>query len=248
MHSLRSAAVQYTNYGTGGAFELPTQNGTLCIISLHVCIDIDECTSSPCGHNCTNTNGSFVCFCNVGYELNEDQYSCDGMHIQPCAVFCFFVWYNYSTVHCVVFPYMDSLHIRVCTLSSTKLNIYLYKKLINAHLKHKLHHSAVISDIDECTVGHLCDHTCNNTEGSYRCGCRSGYMLMLDGMMCRGKNKHCYKCTQYNTIISDINECVDDPGICGDICINTMGSYNCSCSIIGEVLTDDGNCTGKYVT
>ena len=29
MHSLRSAAVQYTNYGMGGAFELPTQGGTL---------------------------------------------------------------------------------------------------------------------------------------------------------------------------------------------------------------------------
>ena len=29
MHSLRSAAMQYTNYGTGGAFELPTQSGTL---------------------------------------------------------------------------------------------------------------------------------------------------------------------------------------------------------------------------
>ena len=28
MHSLRSAAVQFTNYGTGGAFELPTQSGT----------------------------------------------------------------------------------------------------------------------------------------------------------------------------------------------------------------------------
>ena len=28
MHSLQSAAVQYTNYGTGGAFELPTQSGT----------------------------------------------------------------------------------------------------------------------------------------------------------------------------------------------------------------------------
>ena len=28
MHSLRSAAVQYTHYGTGGAFELPTQSGT----------------------------------------------------------------------------------------------------------------------------------------------------------------------------------------------------------------------------
>ena len=28
MHSLGSAAVQYTNYGAGGAFELPTQSGT----------------------------------------------------------------------------------------------------------------------------------------------------------------------------------------------------------------------------
>ena len=27
MHSLWSAAVQYTNYGTGGAFELPMQSG-----------------------------------------------------------------------------------------------------------------------------------------------------------------------------------------------------------------------------
>ena len=52
MHSLRSAAVQYTNYGTGGAFELHTQSGTysnnasiteakiqcLIIIPVNVCI------------------------------------------------------------------------------------------------------------------------------------------------------------------------------------------------------------------
>ena len=31
MHSLRSAAVQYTNYGIGGAFELPTQSGTYAL-------------------------------------------------------------------------------------------------------------------------------------------------------------------------------------------------------------------------
>ena len=29
MHLLQSAAMRYTNYGTGGAFELPTQSGTL---------------------------------------------------------------------------------------------------------------------------------------------------------------------------------------------------------------------------
>ena len=31
MHLLWSAAVQYTNYGTGGAFELPTQSGTYAL-------------------------------------------------------------------------------------------------------------------------------------------------------------------------------------------------------------------------
>ena len=32
MHSLWSAASQYTNYGTGGAFELPKQSGTYIYI------------------------------------------------------------------------------------------------------------------------------------------------------------------------------------------------------------------------
>ena len=38
MHSLRSAAVQYTNYGTGGAFELPTQSGTYIYIYIYIYI------------------------------------------------------------------------------------------------------------------------------------------------------------------------------------------------------------------
>ena len=38
MHLLRSAAVQYTNYGSGGAFELPTQSGTLPNMTSHFAI------------------------------------------------------------------------------------------------------------------------------------------------------------------------------------------------------------------
>ena len=41
MHLLQSARVPYTNYGTGGAFELPTQSRTLNIIQpevLYTCI------------------------------------------------------------------------------------------------------------------------------------------------------------------------------------------------------------------
>jgi len=40
--------------------------------------DIDECLSMPCDveANCTNTNGSFSCMCNIGYAGNG--FSCIG--------------------------------------------------------------------------------------------------------------------------------------------------------------------------
>ena len=46
--------------------------------------DIDECVKDPdaCGQNCTNTNGSFVCSCGMGYILNEDGITCDGMYVE----------------------------------------------------------------------------------------------------------------------------------------------------------------------
>lgn len=34
-----------------------------------VCVDIDECTSQYCDHNCTNTPGSYTCSCNEGFRL-----------------------------------------------------------------------------------------------------------------------------------------------------------------------------------
>ena len=47
-----------------------------------ICIsDIDECTEDPCDHDCTNTNGSFTCSCNNGYELDDNGRSCNGMYI-----------------------------------------------------------------------------------------------------------------------------------------------------------------------
>ena len=43
--------------------------------------DINECTEDSCDHNCTNTNGSFICSCNNGYELDDNGRSCNGMYI-----------------------------------------------------------------------------------------------------------------------------------------------------------------------
>ena len=43
-------------------------------------VDIDECAenSNGCNQLCTNTPGSYACYCNVGYELSSDQKTCVG--------------------------------------------------------------------------------------------------------------------------------------------------------------------------
>ncbi|XP_054469931.1 LOW QUALITY PROTEIN: complement component C1q receptor [Anoplopoma fimbria] len=40
------------------------------------CIDIDECTQTRCEHSCSNSIGSFSCYCNEGFTLSEDGRSC----------------------------------------------------------------------------------------------------------------------------------------------------------------------------
>jgi hypothetical protein len=42
-------------------------------------LDIDECILfGPCGHLCSNTEGSFQCSCMDGYRLEEDSLTCTG--------------------------------------------------------------------------------------------------------------------------------------------------------------------------
>lgn len=49
-----------------------------------VILDIDECTreTTACSHNCTNTDGSFNCTCNIGHFLLEDRVTCRGKYIK----------------------------------------------------------------------------------------------------------------------------------------------------------------------
>ena len=43
-------------------------------------------------------------------------------------------------------------------------------------------------DINECeTENGQCEASCQNTVGSYRCGCPSGLRLQLDGKTCAGE-------------------------------------------------------------
>ena len=42
--------------------------------------DINECNGDHnCDHNCDNVNGSYVCSCDPGYELQSDNRTCEGL-------------------------------------------------------------------------------------------------------------------------------------------------------------------------
>ena len=43
-------------------------------------IDVDECAEDTdgCAQICMDTDGSYFCSCEIGYNLAEDQHDCDG--------------------------------------------------------------------------------------------------------------------------------------------------------------------------
>ena len=44
-------------------------------------LDVNECINNNggCSQNCTNTNGSFFCSCDKGYQLKSDGSTCEGI-------------------------------------------------------------------------------------------------------------------------------------------------------------------------
>ena len=97
-------------------------------------------------------------------------------------------------------------------------------------------------DLDECAENdNFCDQICENTFGSYMCSCEPGYILVND--MCEGK-LITHLSIKYSLYISDINECggVND---CEQSCINSPGSYNCSCSSAFTLNADGRTCNRK---
>ena len=51
------------------------------------------------------------------------------------------------------------------------------------------------ADIDECSENtDGCSQTCNNTEGSFTCGCIEGYLLDVNGTTCKWYVQGDYTC------------------------------------------------------
>uniref|UniRef100_A0A3B4V6E6 Matrilin 3b n=1 Tax=Seriola dumerili TaxID=41447 RepID=A0A3B4V6E6_SERDU len=74
--------------------------------------------------------------------------------------------------------------------------------------------------LDACAQGHSCQHICVNSDNSYYCKCRSGYVLNPDKKTCSRSTT----CAQGHD--------------CQHFCVNTDDSYICKCRL-GYVLNAD---------
>ncbi|MGH0129973.1 UNVERIFIED_CONTAM: hypothetical protein FKN15_025834 [Acipenser sinensis] len=164
------------------------------------CTDTDECwqSPSPCTNaRCENTPGSYRCVCAAGYQPDhqgaectdinecENPLTCPGQECVNSA----------GSFQCVPCQPGYQLQNSRCTVCNRAL--------------------CCVSDVDECSLSpRPCTNgQCENTAGSYRCLCPSGFRLGPQGASC-----------------TDINECRLTPRPCSiGQCENTAGSYRCVC-------------------
>uniref|UniRef100_A0A8C5GNR5 EGF-like domain-containing protein n=1 Tax=Gouania willdenowi TaxID=441366 RepID=A0A8C5GNR5_GOUWI len=84
--------------------------------------------------------------------------------------------------------------------------------------RHRNHKSPYCLDINECEMpDSVCDHECVNTEGSFMCRCRSGYILAPDQQSCLPVH-NCDSSGKSDTLMS--------AGTCSFTCQDFMGMKN----------------------
>ena len=89
--------------------------------------------------------------------------------------------------------------------------------------------TSICKDIDECNTPTNCQHSCENTEGSFHCVCNVGYQLSVNGYNCE-----------------DINECKEGNRVCEYGCENTIGSYKCYCEVWQQLYNETQCSSGIY--
>ncbi|XP_061164593.1 protein crumbs-like isoform X2 [Saccostrea echinata] len=182
------------------------------------CVDIDECTSSPCrnGATCLNLENEYRCVCVAGYTGVKCDANIDECSPQPCQ--------NGATCEDKVNDYLChcspgftdkncSTNINECNNNPCK-NGATCSDQINDYKCHCVAGwtgKTCEVDIDEC-VSQPCKNggTCTDYLNYYNCSCMGGWT---------GK-----QCTV------DINECYSQPCQHGATCHNLQNAYNCTCA------------------
>ncbi|XP_075782988.1 latent-transforming growth factor beta-binding protein 2 isoform X2 [Pelodiscus sinensis] len=171
------------------------------------CQDVDECADkSRCLQGqCFNTEGSYRCLCENGFRYSQEMDDC--VDVDECADFG-------NTV---------------CGTWRCQNTIGSYRCIMGCQPGFHRTPLGDCIDIDECANETLCgSHAfCDNTDGSFRCLCDSGYENWLPGQDC-----------------VDVNECELMLAVCGTaLCENVEGSFLCLClSDNEEYDTETGEC------
>ncbi|KAG8007355.1 Fibulin-2 [Nibea albiflora] len=118
-------------------------------------------------------------------------------------------------------------------------------------------------DLCQLYLGQLCQHTCTNIWGSYRCGCHQGYILQQDGHSCAPVSPDednrvredsppvvptqsttttaTTSTTTTTTTPARLNPCAEN-GPCSQQCTAVAGRAHCSCFPGFSLMTDGRMC------
>ncbi|KAH8293750.1 hypothetical protein KR054_003876 [Drosophila jambulina] len=226
------------------------QGYTLNLTDYTGCIDIDECQESNggCSEICNNLPGGFQCACQKGYQLDASTgKSC--VDIDECAIpelssDCQAGCENLPGSYRCVVPLVSKEEAakeeatkeettNEVTEKETTTETAPTKPSCNSGFELSSDGSQC-QDIDECEVippmdPHYCQHKCENTIGSYRCHCDSGYHLLDDLHSCAMDG-----CADLDNPQLNRTRCAHE---CEDL---PEGNYRCKCPE-GYKLAEDGH-------
>ncbi|XP_057304688.1 uncharacterized protein LOC130641759 isoform X2 [Hydractinia symbiolongicarpus] len=174
--------------------------------------DINECSSSPCDHNCQNLPGTYACTCRDGFTKTNPNIPTD----RSCS----------DVNECSVPPCSCDSFSSSC-VASCRNTVGSFSCSCSTGFQLNSDGGTVCVDIDECSSSTLnaCQHHCYNTPGSFSCHCQTGYRLSNDSRTC-----------------TDINECRSLNGGCNQVCVNQIGSFLCACRKGFRLLYDKKSC------
>ena len=210
------------------------------------CDDIDECEEFDyCDHVCENTDGSYECFCDPGYELNEDEETCDPLEECPeCGENASCDETNFTcrcdegfegdgetctnTDDCANSPCqngatcVDGVNTFSCDCTGTGYSGTLCDQDID---------ECASSEPDPCVAG----ATCTNTPGDYACECAGGKVGdgRTDGDGCACDNGYVFVINACTDIPESVSSC---PGR-----VNDLNGQTVSVDVAEATLGEGGN-------